>query len=73
MQLKEQINFRENPKEYYHLKEHSYYFKELNRGTIDYKTFTNIMKEVYKTRTTDKLNTIVENIDLINSVFDVLK
>ena len=73
MQLHQQMAFRANPKDYNHLKENSYYIKELNRGHIDHKTFTNHMKEQYKERTTDKLSSLVDNMELISSVLNVLK
>ena len=55
------------------LKENSYYFKELNRGLIDYKKFNEDMKIKYKERVTDKINNVVENMDMINSVLEILK
>ena len=67
------MQFRENAKSYRQLKENSYYFKELNRGAIDYKKFNEDMKIKYKERVTDKINNVVENMDLISSVLDVLK
>ena len=68
-----QFNFKNNPKKYLHLKENSYYFKDLNRGVMDYKKFVDDMKIRYKERVTDKINNVVENIDLISSVLNVLK
>ena len=73
MELKEQIQFRNNPKYYQYLKENSNYIKLLNRGTIDYRGFSNEMKKIYKERVTDKLESVVDNIDIINSVLDILK
>ncbi len=73
MQIYLQMQFRENAKSYRQLKENSYYFKELNRGLIDYKKFNEDMKIKYKERVTDKINNVVENMDLISSVLDVLK
>ena len=73
MQLPLQISFKENPKEFLHLKENSYYIKELNRGTIDFKKFSDNMKAVYKERVTDKISSVVDNIDIINSILNVLK
>ncbi len=73
MQIYLQMQFRENAKSYRQLKENSYYFKELNRGAIDYKKFNEDMKIKYKERVTDKINNVVENMDLISSVLDVLK
>ncbi len=73
MQIYLQMQFRENAKSYRQLKENSYYFKELNRGLVDYKKFNEDMKIKYKERVTDKINNVVENMDLISSVLDVLK
>lgn len=73
MQLHLQVAFKENEKMYNYLKENSYYFKELNRETLDFKQFTNLMKEKYKERTTDKINNLVDNMDLITSVLNILK
>ena len=68
-----QISFRDDSKTYNLLKENSYYFKGLNRGTIDYKTFVSDMKVKYKQRTTDKLESLMDNMELVSSVLNVLK
>lgn len=68
-----QMLFKENSQNYQILKENSYYFKYLNRGTIDYKAFDAQMKEKYKKRTSDKIENILDNMDLVNSVLEVLK
>lgn len=73
MELYNQIAFRENPKLYNALKDNSYYFKYLNRGVIDAKKFSQDMKILYKERTSDKIGSLVDNIDLISSVLDILK
>ena len=73
MQLYYQLSFRNSQKDYIHLKENSYYIKDFNRGTIDFKKFQENMKIVYKERMTDKINNVVENMDLISSVLNVLK
>ena len=73
MRLNDQINFKENNNNYLLLKENSYYIKALNRQEIDYKTSVNEMKIKYKNRTTDKINKVIDNMDLISSVLDILK
>ena len=73
MQLYNQISFKENSKLYNLLRENSYYFKGLNRDTINFKMFEKEMKVKYKERTTDKLESAVENIELISSVLSALK
>ena len=73
MQLHYQMAFRNNPKDYNYLKENSYYIKDFNRMIIDFKTFRENMKIMYKERMTDKINNVVDNMDLISSVLNVLK
>lgn len=68
-----QIAFRENSKMYELLKQNSYYFKGLNRGVVDYKKFVSDMKVKYKERTSDKLESIMDNMELVSSVLNVLK
>lgn len=68
-----QMTFRENPKSYDLLKQNSYYFKNLNRGVVDYKKFVSDMKVKYKERATDKLESIMDNMELVSSILNVLK
>ena len=68
-----QMSFRENPKMFELLKQNSYYFKGLNRGVIDYKKFVSDMKIKYKERPKDKLESIMDNMELVSSVLNVLK
>ncbi len=68
-----QMSFRENPKMFEFLKQNSYYFKGLNRGVVDYKKFVSDMKVKYKERTSDKLESIMDNMELVSSVLNVLK
>lgn len=67
------INFKEKQDLYNLLKLNSSYIKDLNRGTMDYKVFDNIMKTKYKKRTTDKVSSLIDNMDLVSSVLDILK
>lgn len=73
MRLFNIINFKEKPDLYNLLKLNSSYIKDLNRGTMDYKVFDNIMKTKYKKRTTDKVSSLIDNMDLVSSVLDILK
>lgn len=68
-----QMSFRENPKMFELLKQNSYYFKGLNRGVVDYKKFVSDMKIKYKERPQDKLESIMDNMELVSSVLNVLK
>ncbi len=73
MRLFNIINFKEKQDLYNLLKLNSLYIKDLNRGTMDYKGFDNIMKTKYKKRTTDKVSSLIDNMDLVSSVLDILK
>ena len=68
-----QMSFRENPKMFELLKQNSYYFKGLNRGVVDYKKYVSDMNVKYKERTSDKLESIMDNMELVSSVLNVLK
>lgn len=73
MQKFNQVAFLENPELYEMLKDNSYYFKYLNRGEVDIKKFNHDMKALYKRRTTDKLESLIDNMDMISSVLNILK
>lgn len=53
--------------------ENSNSIKYLNRNPEYYKEFIKEMKELYKERPTDKINDIVNTIDIVSSVIDTLK
>ena len=55
------------------LKNNSYWIKQLKRNSEDYKRFEEEMKERYKLRATDKINEVIDNIDLISAVLETLK
>lgn len=73
MELELQKKLLDTPKMYQYLKENSYWIKYLNRNPTLYKEFQDKMKELYHERTTDKLNDVIDNIDLISSVLSSLK
>lgn len=73
MQKSLQIKLNENPKMKEYLKLNSNWYKDLNRSVTNYKNFEQTMKDIYKLRTTDKINDALENIDLISSVLNVIK
>lgn len=55
------------------LRENSYWYKYLNRDSAYYKQFLDDMKDKYKLKPTDKLNKIMDNIEMIRTFLDVLK
>ena len=55
------------------LRENSYWYKYLNRSNTYYKDFINDMKKKYKLTTQDKINKVINNINMVNTFLDVLK
>ncbi len=73
MQIEIQKELINDPKMFGYLKSNSHWFKYLNRDSSNYKEFVSKMKEIYKLKPTDKINNVIENIDLVSSVLNVLK
>ncbi len=57
---------------YEYLKENSYLIKPLLRNPLFYKEFKNIIKDRYHLRITDRINTAIDDIDIISSIIDTL-
>ena len=55
------------------LRENSYWYKQLNRNSNNFKNFYEEMRVKYKLTTSDKINKTIENINMIQSFLDVLK
>lgn len=62
-----------NPKLLDHLMEHSYWIKHLNRNEINFNTFQNQMKIIYKERATDKISNAIDTVELISTLIDTLE
>ena len=73
MQKNISLKIIENEKLLEHLKENSYWIKSLNRHPRYLKEFEKNMKELYKERPTDKINSFIDNIDMISSIIDTIK
>lgn len=73
MELEIQQKLREDTKMYAYLKENSEWIKELNRSGANYPKFIEEMKNKYKLHITDKVNDVIDNMDLISTVLSTLK
>ena len=73
MKLNIIMNINNNPIQKQFLREHSYWYKYLNRTDQYYPEFLNDMKEKYKLTTADKLNKISNDITMFRSLLEVLK
>ena len=56
-----------------HFMEHSYWIKELNRNPNVLTDFEREMKVIYKERPTDKLNNVVDGIEMLSSFIEMVK
>ena len=56
-----------------YLREHSNWYKILNRNPNSFPAFVEEMKVNYKLTTSDKINRTIDNISMIQSFLDVLK
>lgn len=67
------LKILENEKLMNHLIEHSYYIKDLNRDPNNIKKFINDMKVIYKERPSDKVNDVVDKVEMISEIIDMVK
>ena len=73
MKIETYLNINKDPKQIQFLREYSYWYKYLNRSDKYYKDFLNDMKEKYKLTTSDKINKMIDDINMFKSILDVLK
>lgn len=73
MQLDLQYRIKQDEKQIMFLRENSYWYKYLNRNSSYYKEFINNMKDKYKLKPTDKINKMIDNINMVRTFLDVLK
>lgn len=71
LDLQFKISSNENYKNY--LREHSYWYKVLNRDPGKFNDFVDEVKERYKLRTTDKLSDLADKMEMIQMVLNVLR
>ena len=73
MSLEVQFKIKNNPNNLKFLHENSYWYKYLNRNELYYKDFIEDMKDKYKLKPTDRINKMIDNMNMISSFLDVLK
>lgn len=62
-----------NPKYKEYLRTNSYWYKILNRNPNMFNAFEEEVKERYKLRTSDKINNVIDKIDMVGKFIDVLR
>lgn len=73
MTLELQYQLKTNPNYIKFLREYSYWYKLLNRNPVNFKEFVEDMKDKYKLKPTDRLNKMLENINMLQTFLDVLR
>ncbi|MBQ8219566.1 MAG: YlbE-like family protein [Bacilli bacterium] len=73
MRLELQYQINEDKRQKAFLRENSYWYKYLNRNPLYYKDFINDMKDKYKLKPTDRINKMMNNLEMVKTFLDVLK
>lgn len=64
---------KNDPKYLTFLRQNSSWYKVLNRDPNSYNEFQKAMKEKYKLRTIDKIDNLVNSVDLVTKILDASK
>ena len=73
METRIKILLDSNPLYKNYIRNNSYWYKILNRDPNMFNSFIEEVKEKYKLRTTDKINNMVDKIDMISKFINVLR
>ena len=73
MRVETRIQINSNPNLKKYLKEHSYWYKLLNRNPLLIKKMEEEMKNEYKLTPKDRIEKISNSIGMISNILDVLK
>lgn len=71
MRFEIQLKLKENPLYTKFIRENSHWYKTLNRNPDMFSKMVDEMKEKYKIRVTDKINNVVDSVDLITKFIKV--
>ncbi len=73
MSLETQFRLKSNPNYLRYLREHSYWYKSLNRDPSLFRIFEEEVKENYKLRTVDKIEKVMDTIDIIEKLMSTFR
>lgn len=71
MRFDVQLKLKENPLYVKFIRENSQWYKILNRNPDKFNDMVNAMKVKYKLRATDKINNVLDSVDLVTKIFKV--
>ncbi len=68
-----QFQIKNNPNLYRYLRENSYWYKALNRNPNNLKYMEEEMRERYQLRPSDKINKLMDQLNLIRTFMDMIE
>lgn len=73
MRIDLQFKIRENPSYLKYLREHSYWYKQLNRNPNNFKDFEDEVKREYKLTKADRISKTLDTIEMMEKIISTLK
>lgn len=73
MSIEVQLKIDADPRLKRFIRENPIWYKRLNRNPDLFRDFVLDMKDKYKIKTSDKINRVLSNIGMLESLLDVLK
>ena len=68
-----QFKIKNNTKYLQYLREHSYWYKILNRNPLMFRAFEEKVKEDYRLRASDRITKALSTIEMVQNIFTSLK
>lgn len=68
-----QFRIKNNPRYLQYIRDHSYWYKILNRNPLLFSAFEEKVREDYKLRTSDKISKALSTIELVQNIVSSLK
>ena len=73
MTLETQFKINSNPNYIRFIRENSIWYKILNRDPLEFKKFEDAVKDKYKLKPSDRINKMIEDINMLQKFIEVLK
>lgn len=68
-----QFKIKNNPNYQRYLREHSYWYKTLNRDPSTFRVFEEEVKDAYQLRTSDKISKALDTLEMVSALMSTLK
>lgn len=73
MAIELQLKIKNNPNYTKYLREHSYWYKNLNRNPASFKKFEEEVKDFYQLRPSDKISHALETLEMMQTLMSSFK